>query len=76
MTLRAAVSSVDLAAALNRCAMHGDPRELLQLTDEQYAAYLATFGEDDNANRVIANAISRPIPCGSSGEETSTGSRG
>jgi streptomycin 6-kinase len=62
MNLRQAVTVSDFNAAMNRLALHGNPVELEHLTDEQYTTYLATFGEDQAAKRVIANAINRPIP--------------
>jgi hypothetical protein len=62
MNLRQAVSTADFNAAMNRLALHGNPVELEHLTDEQYATYLASFGEDQAAKRVIANTINRPIP--------------
>lgn len=62
MTLRSAATNLDLCAAINRLIIHNDPIELMLLTDEQYATYLDHFGNNEEAKRVVANAINRPIP--------------
>lgn len=62
MKLRSAASALDLCSAMNRLAIHNDPVELALLTDEQFAIYLNSLGDDHESRRVIANAINRPIP--------------
>lgn len=60
--MRAALLNLDLTSAINRLVLHNDPVELALLTDEQYATYLQALGDNQEAKRVIANIINRPIP--------------
>lgn len=62
MSLRHAVSVADLVAAANRLSLHGNPVELEYLTDEQFTSFLTSFGQGEDAKRIIANAVNRPIP--------------
>lgn len=55
--LPAAISNLDLCAAINRLCIHNDPVELTLLTEEQFSVYLNTLPPQMRAD--ICQTINR-----------------